>query len=149
MEIEIKILSPENLEEFNQLLTIFDLVFEYEPYTRPEVMHLEKLLKSKSFYAIVALLNDKMIAGLTAYNLEQYHSTKPILYLQDLAVLNEYQRKGVGRKLIDFTKAFCAENGFQQMFIQAEKVDDYAVDFYRSTKPTGEMEVMYFYYENA
>lgn len=149
MDIEIKILQADDLEDFNVLLTVFDIVFEYEQYQRPHEEHLLKLLRNSTFYAIVAKSENKIIAGLTAYTLDQYHSTRPVLYIQDLAVLTEYQRKGVGKKLMAFTKTFCRENEFQEMFIQAEKIDDYAVEFYRTTKPTGEMEVFYFYYKTT
>ena len=147
MEVEIEVLQADNIQEFKQLLTVFDIVFEYEPYTRPDDVHLINLLKKSSFYAIIATADDRIIAGLTAYTLDQYHLTQPILYIQDLAVLTEYQRKGVGKKLIEFVIKYCIENDFQQMFIQAEKIDDYAVEFYRSTEPSGEMEVVYFFYE--
>lgn len=149
MEVEIKILQAEDIEDFNQLLTVFDIVFEYGQYTRPDQEYLQKLLAKNTFIAVVAKMEGRVIAGLTAYALDQYHSNQPMLYAHDLAVLSEYQRKGVGRKLIEFTNAYCRENGFQEMFIQAEKIDDYAVKFYRSTQPTGELEVAYFYYKSS
>lgn len=147
MDVEIKILQAKDIEDFNQLLTVFDIVFEYEQYTRPDKEYLQKLLAKSSFIAIVAKMEGRVIAGLTAYALDQYHSNMPMLYIHDLAVLSEYQRKGVGSKLIQFTNAYCRENGFQEMFIQAETEDDYAVKFYRSTQPTGELEVNYFFYK--
>ena len=146
MEVDIKILKSQDLAELNQLLTVFDVVFEYEPYTRPSERHLRYLMNNTRFHAFVATLNDRVIAGLTAYSLDQYHSIKPVLYVQDLAVLNKYQRKGIGRKLIEYTNTYCINNGFQEMFIQAEKIDDYAVEFYRSTRPTEELQVVHFSY---
>jgi aminoglycoside 3-N-acetyltransferase I len=78
--------------------------------------------------------------------LDQYYSTKPLAYLYDLAVLTEYQRKGVGRKLIEFTNNYCRQEGFKEVFVQADKMDDYALDFYRSTNPTLEEQVVHFSY---
>jgi aminoglycoside 3-N-acetyltransferase I len=36
--------------------------------------------------------------------------------------------------------------GFEEVFVQADEADDYALDFYRTTKPTNEEKVRHFYY---
>lgn len=97
--------------------------------------------------AVTAKCEQKVIAGLTVYVLDQYYSEKPLAYIYDLAVLNEYQRMGVGRKLIAFIRELCRQKGFEEVFVQADKVDDYAIDFYRSTQPTDEEQVVHFYYK--
>ena len=147
MELEIKILEATDLKAFIQLLDIFDIVFEHEVSPRPDGAYLERLLKKDSFIAVVAIAEQQIIGGLTAYVLEQYHSTLPVLYVHDLAVLHAFQRKGVGSKLMEFVVRYAQEKGFQQTFIQAELEDDYAVDFYRKTKPSGELMAVHFYYD--
>jgi aminoglycoside 3-N-acetyltransferase I len=147
MELEIKILKASDLDAFNQLLDVFDIVFEYEASPRPDGAYLEQLLEKDSFIAIVAVSGQQVIGGMTAYVLDQYHSSLPVLYVHDLAVMHAYQRKGVGRQLMEFVVRYARGNGFQQMFIQAELEDDYAVDFYRKTKPTGELMAVHFYYD--
>lgn len=47
--------------------------------------------------------------------------------------------------MIEFTNEFFRQKGFEEVFVQADKVDDYAIDFYRSTKPTDEEQVVHFY----
>ncbi len=148
MEVKIERLQAGTLEEFRQLLQIFDEVFEYEEIARAKDSHLNKLLENDAFFVIVAKHKSKIVAGLSAYRLEQYHSDKPILYIQDLAVLESYQRKKIGSRLIDFTKAYSNTHGFQMTSVEAEKADDYAIDFYRSLKPSGEIEAVYFYYNS-
>jgi len=73
-------------------------------------------------------------------------NTKPLAYLYDLAVLNEYQQQGIGRKLIQYINDFCRTEGFEEVFVQADEADEYALRFYRSTKPTDEERVRHFYY---
>lgn len=146
METEIHILDPNALEELNELISIFEDVFEMENFNRPDRTHLQSLLNKDTFFAIIAKSENKTIAGLTVYVLDQYYSKKPLAYIFDLAVLTEYQRKGVGRQLIAFTKEYCRQKGFEEVFVQADKVDDYAIDFYRSTKPTNEEQVLHFNY---
>jgi aminoglycoside 3-N-acetyltransferase I len=146
MEIEIQILQSNNITELNELISVFEDVFEMENFERPGQPHLQNLLSREHFFAVVAKNGNKIIGGLTVYILDQYYSEKRLAYIYDLAVLAEYQRKGVGRKLIEFTNEYCRQNGFEEVFVQADKVDDYAIDFYRSTKPTGEEQVVHFSY---
>lgn len=72
---------------------------------------------------------------------------KPIAHIYDLAVSTSYQRKGIGSKLIAFANEYCKQSGFEEVFVQAEKDDDYAIDFYRSTKPAEELEAVHFSYK--
>lgn len=78
--------------------------------------------------------------------LDQYYSERPLAYLYDLAVLAAYQREGIGKRLIAFANDFCRQHGFEELFVQADLVDDYAVEFYRSTNPSNEEQVVHFYY---
>lgn len=147
IDMETKIIQLNNFEELNELITVFEIVFEMENFERPSQSHLNNLLNNRNFFAVIAKTENKIIGGLTVYILDQYYSEKPLAYIYDLAVLSEFQRKGVGRKLINFTNEYCKKNGFEEVFVQADKVDDYAIDFYRLTKPTNEEEVVHFNYK--
>ena len=146
MEPEIKIIKPDGLDELYDLISVFEDVFEMEPFKRPDEIYLKNLLNRYNFFAVVARADSKIIGGLTVYVLDQYYTAKPLAYIYDLAVLTEYQRKGVGRKLIAFTNEYCRRQGFREVFVQADKVDDYAIDFYRSTNPTAEEQVVHYSY---
>ena len=145
--ITIQKIEPGNLEDFQKLISVFEIVFEMKNFKIPEPPHLQKLLQSENFFPIVAKQEESIIGGLTIYILEQYYSEKPLAYLYDLAVLQEYQRKGIGRSLINFARSYCKELGFKELFVQADKADDYALEFYRSTNPTEEEDVSHFYYK--
>ncbi|WP_080780696.1 GNAT family N-acetyltransferase [Chryseobacterium phocaeense] len=147
MNLELKILQPENIREFKDLIAVFEDVFEMKDFSCPSQVHLQKLLGQETFYVIIAKSNDQIIGGLTAYVLDQYYSEKPLAYIYDLAVLTNHQRKGIGRKLIRFTNQFFNEKGFEEVFVQADEIDDYAIDFYRQTNPTEEENVRHFYYK--
>jgi len=138
--------QPDHVEELNELISVFEVVFEMEDFKQPSQDHLKNLLNKETFFAVVAKTDHKIVAGLTFYVLDQYYSEKPLAYIFDLAVLAEFQRKGVGRKLIEFTTEFCRQKGYEEVFVQADKVDGYAIDFYRSTKPTDEEQVVHFTY---
>lgn len=144
--LSVQKLSKDDLERFTALIKLFEDVFEMKDFSMPSSEHLQRLLAKKDFFVFVATQNDKIVGGLTAYVLEQYYSEKPLAYIYDLAVDTQFQRRGIGRQLITAINQFCTEKGFEEVFVQADRVDDYALDFYRSTKPTEEEDVLHFYY---
>ncbi len=145
METEIKMLRPDDLSRFRELIMLFEDVLEMENFTIPDDNHLQKLLGNEAFFVFVAMHVNKVIGGLTAYLLQQYYSVKPLVYVYDLAVKREHQRMGVGKKLMAGITGFCREKGMEEVFVQADEIDRYAVDFYRSTGATPE-KVVHFYY---
>lgn len=132
--------------ELDELISVFEDVFEMVDFKRPGQAHLESLLKKDSFFAVVAKFEKRIIGGLTAYVLDQYYSARPLAYIYDLAVKKEFQRQGVGGRLMAYTNDHCRKQGFEGVFVQAEKEDVHAIDFYRSTKPTGEKDAIDFSY---
>lgn len=141
-----KILSPQDIEDFSALIDVFEEVFDMQRFVKPDKEHLQQILSKSHFLALVAKADNKVLGGLTVYILDQYYSKKPLAYLYDLAVLTEFQRKGIGAALIRYLNGYCKEKGFEEVFVQADREDGYALDFYRSTKPTGEEDVLHFYY---
>jgi aminoglycoside 3-N-acetyltransferase I len=146
MNLEIKKLASRDLGDFVELLRIFETVFTMENFTAPPESHLENLLKKGDFLTFVAKSGHKVVGGLTVYILDQYYTLKPLAYIYDLAILKQFQRKGIGKKLIAHLVEYCQLNGFEEVFVQADKVDDYAIEFYRSTNITNEEQVVHFYY---
>ena len=146
MEIEIKKLDDSNIGEFVDLIRVFEDVFEMKEFSMPDNKHLQNTLKKKDFIVFVAIKENQIIGGLTAYTLDQYYSIKPLAYIYDLAVLTKYQRQGIGKMLITGITRYCAEQGYEEVFVQADKVDDYAIEFYRNTQITNEVEVVHFNY---
>ncbi len=126
-------LQPNDYIFFVELIYLFEDVFEMENFKIPQEEHLRKLLSKEGFYVFVAMLDNKVVGGLTAYTLDQYYSTKPLVYIFDLAIKREFQRQGIGKNLISAINTCCKELGVEEVFVQADLVDDYALDFYRST----------------
>lgn len=145
MEISIKKLNPADLEHFRDLVLLFEDVFEMEKFSIPDDAYLQQLLKNDDFHVFIALFEKQVIGGLTAYTLHQYYSKKPLVYVYDLAIKKEYQRQGIGKQLMSAITEYCREAGMEEVFVQADEIDQYAVDFYHSTGATPE-KVVHFYY---
>lgn len=146
MESQIKKLNPSDIDQFTELIQLFEVVFEMKNFSIPPTEHLKKLLNQNHFHVFVSLIDDRIVGGLTVYTLEQYYSTQPLAYIYDLAVDNNLQRKGIGKKLIAFTQTYFKEKGYEEVFVQADRDEDHAVNFYRSTQPTEGEDVIHFYY---
>ncbi|HEU4470921.1 MAG TPA: GNAT family N-acetyltransferase [Flavisolibacter sp.] len=147
MEIEIKKLKAGDIEQFLDLIRLFERVFEMKDFKMPDHGHLRAVLADeKRFHVFVALRDDLIVGGLTVYTMQQYYSTRPLAYIFDLAVSQHLQRQGIGNKLIQHTRTYFAANGYEEVFVQADRVDDYALDFYRKTGPTLEEDVIHFTY---
>ncbi|MEZ4826071.1 MAG: GNAT family N-acetyltransferase [Bacteroidia bacterium] len=145
-DLTIKCLVDSDLPLFLELIRLFEEVFEMENFAMPPETHLQQLLRKPGFMAFVAQKNGAVVGGLTAYVLDQYYSLKPLAYIYDLAVAVPLQRQGIGKALIEAINQHCREQGFEEIFVQADRVDDYALSFYRSTRPTGEEDVLHFTY---
>ncbi len=144
-EIKIKKLEGQDIDEFVRLIELFEEVFEMENFAMPHRVYLREVLSKEGFIALVALAGERVVGGLTAYVLEQYYSEKPLAYIYDLAVEAARQRRGIGKQLIAAFQQYCQEQGFEEIFVQADQEDAHAIDFYRSAGAM-EKEVRHFYY---
>jgi len=115
-----------------QLFQLFEDVFGEGDKFAPHEGHLRNLLKNPSFVCFAALHKDEPVGGLTAYSLPMYNSGSAELFIYDIAVKPEFQRKGVGKRLMLAAQAFCTQNGIKQMFVDANEADTHALDFYSS-----------------
>ena len=145
MDVTTEKLNVSQIEKFIELIHLFEEVFETEPRPVPNASHLKCLLEDIHFVVIVASVSGVIVAGLTAYVLEQYISERPLLYIYDLAVAKGYQRKGIGKQLIAEIKTYGTMMRAEEIFVQADEGDLNALEFYRATHGTSE-KVIHFYY---
>lgn len=146
MNPTIQKLSNQHLDEFVALVRLFEQVFEWEQNAVPGRAHLQKVLENPSFLVFVAKVEQQLVGGLTVHVLPRYDSEKPSAYIYDLAVSPDWQRMGIGQKLIATLNDYCEQNGFDEVFVQAETDDTHAVNFYRKTPITDELQASHFTY---
>lgn len=71
MNIAIKKLEEHATGFFDDLLRVVEAVFEMKDFQMPSRAHVKRLLRQDSFWGFVALADDRVIGGLTAYILPQ------------------------------------------------------------------------------
>jgi len=143
--IEVRKLTQEDVSTFKLLIHLFNVVFEEDESAMGSDVNLFKLLSNNHFVAMAAFYENDLVGGLTAYELPMYSSDKSELFLYDLAVNPEYQRKGIGKRLIHHLKEYCITNGINEFFVMAHEEDIQAVEFYRSTGGKSEKVVNFLY----
>lgn len=143
--MEVKKLNSDEVADFRKLLEVFKEVFETEAEI-PGEAHLHALLSSAGFMAFVVRVNNQVAGGVTLYVLQRYFGHKPIAYLYDVGIAPGFQGKGLGKLLITEVCGYCRANGFDEVYVEAERDDVGAVAFYRRTKYTHEQEAVHFTY---
>lgn len=142
---EIQKLNSSEVSDFRDLVKIFKDVFENEEQIS-ENNQLEKLLSNPDFVVFVAKQNNKVVGGLTIYVLHRYFGAKPVAYIYDVAVIPDFQGKGLGKSLIAEVCKYSRDNGFEDAYVEVESDDIDAVNFYRKTEFSSEMNAVHFTY---
>lgn len=95
--------------------------------------YLDRLLCREGFWAIAAFTDDdELIGGLTAHTLPMTRAEASEIFIYDIAVRSDQQRKGVGRLLMTELRREAANAGIQDVFVAADDDDVHALDFYRA-----------------
>lgn len=143
--MHIKKLEKTDVPAFIKLIEIFKDVFgNDEVVAHPE--QLEKMLSNPDFLVFVVSLNNEVIGGLTIYVLNRYYHSKPIAYIYDVGIAPNYQGKGYGKALMEEVCNFCRTKGFEEAYVEAESEDFEAVNFYRKTTFSREINAIQFNY---
>lgn len=129
MDKHMAIKKLENIEELKELVATFSLAFESEYDTTDS--YLSTMLENTSCVIFGALIESRIVGGLVAFEMTPIHGTKEF-YIYDIAVHPEFQKQGVGKKLMEVLKQEAQARGVGAIFVEAESEDEGAVAFYRA-----------------
>src|SRR5690606_28677662 len=125
---------------------VFEGVFDWENFIFPKTKHLQRLLDNSNFLVFAATSDKKLVGGLTAHVLDRYDTEKPSAYIYDLAVITDFQRKGVGKLIISNLNEDSKKYVINEVFVKAESDDIQAMNFYRTTPISNEIKATHFTY---
>jgi aminoglycoside 3-N-acetyltransferase I len=131
IELKIKRVSSTDLKDARQLFTLMARVFA-EPAEPLSDDYIARLLSRPEFWALAAFSGAEIIGGITAHVLPMTRSESSELFIYDLAVHADFQRKGVGRRLVTALCEQASEVGIREVFVSADNDDTHALDFYRN-----------------
>jgi aminoglycoside 3-N-acetyltransferase I len=124
-----RIASVIGMQAANEL---FGQVFGDEAYqgSAPSEGHLAKLLADEKFIALEARIGGELVGALAGYELVKFEADRSEIYIYDLAVRQEYRRRGVATALIEALKPIAREKRAWVIFVQADPPDVPAVALY-------------------
>jgi len=98
--------------------------------------YLDGLLRRPDFWVIAAVDDRQVIGGLTAHTLAMTVFEGSEVFLYDIAVSEDFQRRGIGRQLVETLLAGARAEGIKTVFVPADNDDAHALDFYRALNGT-------------
>ena len=130
--VEIDRIGPGDVATMQAANALFAEVFGEEGYhgPPPSGAHLRSLLSDDRFIALIAHVDGQMAGALAGYELVKFEAERSEIYIYDLAVREEFRRRGVATALIEGVKAVAREKGAWVVFVQADPPDEPAVALY-------------------
>jgi aminoglycoside 3-N-acetyltransferase I len=131
MNLTVTRLTPSESHQARRLFALMAEVFgeEHEP---PGDRYLADLLARQDFWAMAAFAGRELVGGLTAHALPMTRAECSELFIYDVAVRHDFQRRGVGRSLLNALRELAREAGIHELFVAADNADTHALDFYRA-----------------
>jgi aminoglycoside 3-N-acetyltransferase I len=132
--VEVHRLGPGDETVARELFAMMAAVFEEhdadsEPLTEKDV---SALLGREGFWALAATEGGVVVGGLTAHVLPMTRSRSTELFIYDLAVRTDRQRRGIGRALVTELRSLGHQAGIDTAFVPADDEDTHALEFYRA-----------------
>jgi ribosomal protein S18 acetylase RimI-like enzyme len=123
--------------EYRKLtLSDLDMVMNMENDFRKdfvEIKNVKYFLKSSKNWIFACILNNKIIGFAYGYELNRLDRDENMLYIHEVGVLPEYQRKGIGTEIINGIKYLCKMNRICYMFLFTQKSNTGACKLYEKT----------------
>lgn len=96
-----------NLQNFNEFLYLVEKLAEYEKLDPPDReaknrLRKDAFSKNPKYEAYLAKIGDKYIAYLIFFMNYSSFLALPVLYLEDIFVLEKYRKRGIGQLLFNF-----------------------------------------------
>jgi aminoglycoside 3-N-acetyltransferase I len=130
---DIRVLRPEDLSLMRDLIGMFAKAFG-DPQTylgnQPSDAYLSDLLGKSHFIAIAATMDEFVVGGLAAYQLDKFEQDRREIYLYDLAVDEGYRRRGIATATIEALRAEAVRRDADVVFVQADLEDAPAIALY-------------------
>ncbi len=97
--VDIRRLGPGDEVLAREMFATMATVFEEDTHVLHDE-YVQQLLRREDFWAVVAREGDLVLGGITAHALPMTRSQSTELFIYDLAVRADWQRRGIGRALV-------------------------------------------------
>jgi len=135
-EITIEEISHEN---FNEFLYLIDKLAEYEKLDPPDQkakhrLRVDGLYENPKYEAYLAMINDEYVGYIIYFMSYSSFVALPTLYLEDIFILKEYRKEGIGQKLFNFCVKKADEKNCGRIEWHVLDWNKPGIDFYEKNK---------------
>ncbi len=141
MEKEKNLLVIEKVkaETFDDFLVLIDKLAEYEKLDPPDEEAKRRLLRDclsekPKYEAFIGKISNKPVSYIFYFFTYSSFLALPTLFIEDIFVLSEYRRQGVGQKMFDFLKETAKHDGCGRIEFTVLKWNKSAQKFYEKNK---------------
>lgn len=145
--LEIRKLVSGETALAKEIILMFGFDDETANQSLPSDDYLAEMLARNDFHVIVALENQQLIGGLTAYEMKMFKRETTEMFLYEIEVAESHRQKGVGKALIEFLKRICVEKGIVEMFVGTERANFPARKLYETTGGKADENSVWFNYK--
>lgn len=139
MNIEIKRADISNLEDIQELNhQLFELEFNnFDPYLKVGWTfekegkdYFTDMLNNEIVY--IALTENKIVGYLAgSVNIQNSYVTKSLAEVDNMFILENYRKYGIGSKLMNEFKQYCIKNSIEELKVTASAKNSNAIKFYK------------------
>jgi GNAT superfamily N-acetyltransferase len=138
MTIKLKI-EPISEHNFDDFLFLVDKLAEYEELSPPDTearqrLKADGLSENPKYVAYLGILAGQAVGYLIYFYNYSSFLALPTLYIEDIFILQEYRRKGIGQKMFDFCISQAKERGCGRAEWCVLTWNQPAIEFYEKNK---------------
>jgi len=90
------------------------------------------LVSDERSYLIAAYVDERPVGLVYGYRFPRLDGPRPMMFLYEAGVLEEFRRRGIGRALVEELKRFAEESDCRKMFVPTQASNEAAMALYRS-----------------
>lgn len=139
MNIEIKRADISNLKDIQDLNhQLFELEFNNFDsslkvgwtYEKEGTDYFTEMLNNEVVYT--ALVENKIVGYLAgSVNIQNSYVTKSLAEVDNMFILEDYRKYGIGSKLMNEFKKYCIQNNIEELKVTASAKNSNAINFYK------------------
>lgn len=132
IEIIIKKATIENLNEIQELNNqLFELEYNnFDSSLKVGTEYFSNMLNNQVVF--IALVDNSIVGYLAgSINVESSYVTKSLAELDNMFILEDYRKYGIGTKLVTEFKKYCLNKGIQEIKVTASARNNNAINFYK------------------
>jgi GNAT superfamily N-acetyltransferase len=133
------VIQKVNAETFEDFLGLIEKLAEYEKLTPPSEeakrrLRVDCLSDKPKYQAFIGKIGNKCVSYIIYFFTYSSFNALPILYLEDIFVIDEYRKQGVGKKMFDYLKEVAKREGCCRIEFTVLKWNKTAQEFYEKNK---------------